>query len=523
MPGPVRDTRPEIRPEAQGTSQVTSQVTSPYPASEYSDWESENTSEGDKTPTRAKESRSLTVEELQEAARKLNLCVVTPDTPDTPDTPPVVPPRQRPDTDTESEGNDLQHEESLDTECMNLHLVCPTSNNVDTTLQPTDTDNTDSTSDDESDCQTVRFNDKKGFAQTEMKFRDIYDDTVAILPSSSGNNVVDTVTTDNNEALEDADEKDCELLSSQLESNAAELSQPGPLYEKNSASTETLKTQNSDEAEPGDRKPRSSKKTRAPPPPVQQSSLVSPSDQIVHLSPATSRRDLEVTQPDPSPEPEAPVISAVLEAENGKVIYRSKGFDGETETKLVDVLPQKIVLGIAPSQLVDSIPNQELSSQAETHSEKQPATDQFPDRDWKFLGHSDTDDKHLLKPVQEKSAPTAVERGGLEHEREMYPSVSTRLFTYSPSTGVTKLRRYDLDQEYNRPSSPPVRGERPGSPQSALRARPGSPQSALRERPSSPLLPRSEYYGGSEVTGRCPHCTIHSWLPHSPGCLNKRK
>ena len=436
------------------------------------------------------------MEELQEAARKLNLCLVTPET----ESPPAVPPRQ-------SQGNENQPEDSLEPECMNLNLVRPTSNTVCAPDLPTDTDNTDSTSsDDESDCQTVRTNDKKGFVQTEMKFRDIYDDTVAILPSSSGDNLApsaEQITTP--DVPEETVQKDRMTLSSHQEPN---IPDPSPLYEKNSASTETLKTQNSDEAEPGERKPRSSKKSRAPAPPVQQtaSSLLSPSDQILHLSPPTSRRQADITPPDQSPVIEPKVISATLGAENGKVIYRSKGFDGETDTRVADALPQRVVLESPSSEAVESAENEELP--AEPSIETQSTRDQFPDKDWRFLGQQEIDQKNLLKPVQETVAPLAEQKE--DPVREIYPTMSpsTRLFTYSPSTGVTKLRKYDLDQEYRRPSSPPVRGERPASP--------------VVERPQSPLLPRSEYYRGEEGGGRCPHCTIHSWLPHSPGCLNKR-
>merc|ERR1712098_289392 len=65
-------------------------IMSPYPASDYSDWETET--ENEKTPTRT-EAKSLTLEELQAAAMKLNLCIVTNKDNDTTGIP-VVPPRQ---------------------------------------------------------------------------------------------------------------------------------------------------------------------------------------------------------------------------------------------------------------------------------------------------------------------------------------------------------------------------------------------------------------------------------------------
>ena len=547
-------------------------VTSPYPTSEYSDWESEG---GEKTPTRAKDSSSLTVQELQAAALKLNLCLVTPQpqsppmSPTLPPTmpvsaampptmspimsrnvpptvaaamparvtaspPPVVPPRQRTEAEPESAGNQRE-----DTECMTLAWP-PTSNNQPTNtdpgtapLNPTDSDNpppdtnndnTDTSDDDESDCQTVRLNDNKSFAQTEMKFRDIYDDIVAILPSSSGNDIsqcdpTPTLSSVDNKIISQPSvetrttlveaEKVREVLveaesDGSLVKGDSEISLTNPFYEatseKISESCETIPSQGTSE-EPGERKPRSSKKTRAPAPPLSQPapSLLSPSDQIIHLSPSvsppTARRNDGLEDTEITPEPEAPVISASLGAENGKIIYRSKGFS--EETILADTLPQKVDLVTSPPSAPSILPEYSSPDLPET----KPVNDPFPDKEWKFLGQSDIEDKDLLKPVPDPPS-------------ENYPTVSsTRLFTYSPSTGLTKLRKYDLDLQYSRPSSPPVRGERQASP---LVDRP--------DRPLSPLLPRAEYYGrGEETTSRCPHCTIHTWLPHSPGCLNKRK
>merc|ERR550539_1200599 len=112
----------------------------------------------------------------------------------------------------------------------------------------------------------------------------------------------------------------------------SEISLTNPFYEaaaeKISDSSETIKTQTSEEAEPGEpgepreprepgeRKPRSCKKPRAPAPPVPQPapSLLSPSDQIIHLSPcvspATTRRNKGLEETEITPEPE--VISASL-------------------------------------------------------------------------------------------------------------------------------------------------------------------------------------------------------------------
>ena len=456
--------------------------------------------------------------------------------------------------------------------------VCPPSSNNQPTNtdpgtapdQPTDSDNppadtnndnTDTSDDDESDCQTVRLNDNKSFAQTEMKFRDIYDDIVAILPSSSGNDIYQceptppvssaekkiisqssqpitditsqptglsqtVVETDKvREVLVEADPEKGSLVKA-----VSEISMTNPFYEagveKISESSETLSARASEERERGERKPRSCKKTRAPPPPSlpSQSSLLSPSDQIIHLSPsvspATTRKRSEALElTEVTPEPEAPVISASLGAENGKIIYRSKGFS--EETILADTLPQRVELVTAPT----SAPTLPTYSTPEFSSpvvcEPKPVNDPFPDKEWKFLGQSDiTEDKDLLKPIPDKLYPRDTRDRDRDTTSESHQTGlgSTRLFTYSPSTGLTKLRKYDLDQGFTRPASPPVRGERerPASPRAERIERP--------ERPLSPLLPRSEYYSsGEESSSRCPHCTIHSWLPHSPGCLNKRK
>merc|ERR1719234_61671 len=105
------------------------------------------------------------------------------------------------------------------------------------------------------------------------------------------------------------------------------------------------------------------------------------------------------------------------------------------------------------------------------------------------------------QPIKETVTPfTGGTEGVVEEEEERYvrrrreevptsPSL-TRVFT--SSGGITRLRTY---------SPPPVDDE-----------------SSSSLTPSSPgLLPRSE------TMPRCPHCTIHAWLPHSPGCPNKSK
>ena len=97
------------------------------------------------------------------------------------------------------------------------------------------------------------------------------------------------------------------------------------------------------------------------------------------------------------------------------------------------------------------------------------------------------------QPIREKVTRTeeVEEERLVRRRREEIPTSpsATRIFT--SSGGITRLRTY---------SPPPV------------------DESSSSLAPSSPgLLPRSE------ALPRCPHCTIHAWLPHSPGCPNKSK
>ena len=80
-------------------------------------------------------------------------------------------------------------------------------------------------------------------------------------------------------------------------------------------------------------------------------------------------------------------------------------------------------------------------------------------------------------------------------------------------------------EDFDRPVSPSLRYRdiRPSSPVSWDRYRPSSPVTGERLRPSSPLMSERPGSPGAEVVSRCPHCTIHTWLPHSPGCVNRRK
>ena len=80
----------------------------------------------------------------------------------------------------------------------------------------------------------------------------------------------------------------------------------------------------------------------------------------------------------------------------------------------------------------------------------------------------------------------------VRRRREEVPTSPSPTRIFTSSGGITRLRTY----------SPP----------------PPVDESSSSLPPSSPgLLPRSE------AVPRCPHCTIHAWLPHSPGCPNKFK
>ena len=101
------------------------------------------------------------------------------------------------------------------------------------------------------------------------------------------------------------------------------------------------------------------------------------------------------------------------------------------------------------------------------------------------------------QPIKEKVTPftgteeVEEEERFVRRRREEVPTSPSPTRIFTSSGGITRLRTY---------SPPPV----------------DETSSALT--PSSPgLLPRSE------TLPRCPHCTIHAWLPHSPGCPNKSK
>lgn len=148
-----------------------------------------------------------------------------------------------------------------------------------------------------------------------------------------------------------------------------------------------------------------------------------------------------------------------------------------------------------------------------------------------LIKEKDTQATNRLSGSYESSQPMREQPADYQPIRESYPAMSpTRIFTYDPSTGISRLRKYDVSDE-DRPSSPSL--HRPSSPPTYLRPssppltradkyRPSSPLAEFYpERPTSPLLSSEDDYTSSSSSRGCPHCTIHSWLPHSPGCLNR--
>ena len=132
-------------------------IMSPYPASDYSDWETET--ENDKTPTRA-EAKNLTLEELQAAAMKLNLCIVTNKESANSDLP-VVPPRQNKNDlsspiFTDSKGS-MENEPLTPEPCMSF-------NNLQT-LNPFSESSGHSNASDTNNCNEITFCGNNPFTQ----------------------------------------------------------------------------------------------------------------------------------------------------------------------------------------------------------------------------------------------------------------------------------------------------------------------------------------------------------------------
>ena len=581
-PHPRPAPRPTLPPSVKSPA---SAVSPSYPASEYSDWDTETTgseAEADKTPTHRHKEASLTLEELQEAAKRLNLSLVTspahipaPDPapasiPDLQPAPapapaPTAPPRQKSDLCAEDlKGNVADDPSLLATNpcmaapapsCPSLPLIntdpgCPSDPDIvdqDTIEDPepvpdnpetddvsTSTNEDDTSLSDESECTTVMFLDKKNvFGKTEMRFRDIYDDVVAVdevqspqeIASGRLSDYKDTIVKNaptieenlkqameiNSEQVETETSEDFEAVTLNTEEAQAREASPKSLIRVEessthpramSESTETLRT------EEAGAKPRSYKKVKAPQPPGpgSQSSLVTPAETILHLSPVRDT-DTEVSQEQPEPE-------------QGRVLYKSRGYDEEVYEK---TRPVKINIK------QDSLESQMLG-EGETMGPKSQVSEPVVSNT--FIKNQD-----FLQPlIKERDAPPSNRSSGSwshagqpedSHPpppppliRETYPFTSpapTRLFTYNPSSGAIGLRKYDVAEDGESYGRLP----RPASPlasrYTSSSSRPGSPALADLGRASSPLE------AGESSLGRCPHCTIHSWLPHSPGCLNRNR
>ena len=570
--------RPAPRPTLSPSVRSPASAVSPSsPASEYSDWDTETTvSEADKTPTHRHKEASLTLEELQEAAKRLNLSLVTspahipapdpapasiPDLQPAPAPAPTAPPRQKSDLCAEDlKGNDADDPSLLATNpcmaapapsCPSIPLIntdpgCPSDPDIvnqDTFEDPEPVPDTPETDDvstngddtslsDESECTTVMFLDKKNvFGKTEMRFRDIYDDVVAIDEIQSPQEIAsgrlsdnkDTIVKNaptieenlkqamemNSEQVETETSEDFEAVTLNTEEAQAREASPKNLVRVEessthpramSESTETLRT------EEAGAKPRSYKKVKAPQPPGpgSQSSLVTPAETILHLSPVL-HTDTDTGQEQPEPE-------------QGRVLYKSRGYDEEVYEK---TRPVKINIK------QDSLESQMLGED-ETMGPKSQVTE--PAVSNTFIKNQD-----FLQPlIKERDGQQCNRSSGSYHAaqledshpappppliRETYPFTSpapTRLFTYNPSSGAIGLRKYDVAEDGESYGRLP----RPASPLASRyttsSSRPGSPALADLGRASSPLEAGESY-------SRCPHCTIHSWLPHSPGCLNRNR
>merc|ERR1719300_1958242 len=105
------------------------------------------------------------------------------------------------------------------------------------------------------------------------------------------------------------------------------------------------------------------------------------------------------------------------------------------------------------------------------------------------------------------------------------PFSSTRIFTHSPMTGITRLRRYDVEEEeqsgkrmvQEEPRARKLFVEEPNIGKFTgenLKEKRFTLEEKISKSPPVPP-PRAEYLGNSQ-SSRCPHCTIHTWLPHSP-------
>ena len=181
-----------------------------------------------------------------------------------------------------------------------------------------------------------------------------------------------------------------------------------------SSSTEVLSL-NENYIELGLKKPKSMKKVKAPQPPILPSSLscnslVGPTENIVHLSPNTCRKEAigsgEIVLTGSSLD----IPNNNKDEDDGRVLYQSPGY---------------------PSLSTNS---------------------------W--------------QPIKEKSPPF---------------STTSRIITHSPNTGLTR-KQSDEDEIQGTTTPPPVTT-------------------------TDNLV--------TPISSKCPHCTIHTWLPHSPGCKNK--
>jgi len=217
---------------------------------------------------------------------------------------------------------------------------------------------------------------------------------------------------------------------------------------------------------------KSAKKTRAPQPPLDETNPFLVKSESVHsmqslLSQSDSSMGSEQTKP--SSKDFLARLNRNDGGGEGAVLYRSPGYPGITESPLTpDIRLQR---SLSPLLGYQQFPSDQLMIQ-----EKQVP---FPNPT-----NPSSDQLIQEKPVPFPN-PTNPSCDQLIQEKPVAFSNPTKIITTS-RTGITRLRRYTNEADSDEPQRVPA-PEDEGAP------------------------------------SRCPHCDIHSWLPHSPSCPKLKK
>jgi len=102
--------------------------------------------------------------------------------------------------------------------------------------------------------------------------------------------------------------------------------------------------------------------------------------------------------------------------------------------------------------------------------------------------NKDEDDGRVL--YQSPGYPSLSTNSWQPIKEKSPPFSTTRMITQSPNTGLTRIRKYQSDEDDIQGATTP-------------------PPVTTTDNLVTP------------ISSKCPHCTIHTWLPHSPGCKNK--